>query len=147
MRPSISLYARFTVSIKQSDAVIFSVVQATMNFHASLFLVIFNFSVSVTHPTFNNFVCPSNTFSHCFTLLHYPLPISVVTRCSSFSLLITWPKNVSWLSHISYLSDLVVLASLNTALSDLFAVKEIQNILLTCKNHISAVSNFLHNTK
>ena len=44
-----------------------------MTFHASLSLVAF--SVFVTRPTLSLFVSPSNIFSRCFPLLHFPSTI------------------------------------------------------------------------
>ena len=52
-----------------------------------------------------------------------------VTRCISFSLLITWPKKIAWHLCILFMNDLVVSASRNTISFDFFAVNEIRNIL------------------
>ena len=71
-----------------------------------------------------------------------PLPsvIPVVTRCSSFSLLIIWPKKVLWYLHILFKSDLVISASLNTISFDFFSVYEIRSI--SSRNYISPASSF-----
>ena len=61
-----------------------------MTFCSSLTLVAF--SASVTLSTFSHFVSPPNILSCFLPLLHFPSIIPVVTRCSRFSLLITWLK-------------------------------------------------------
>ena len=91
-------------------------------------------------PTLNNFVSPSNIFSHCFPLLCFPLIILIVTRCSIFFLLITKPKKLAWHLLILFMSDLVVSASCNTVLFDFFAVHEIHSILQ--RNQMSVASSF-----
>ena len=68
-----------------------------MTFHASGSLIAF--SASVTHPTFSQILCPSNIFLHCFPLQHFLSIIPVVTRCSSFSFFIKWPKEVVFMYH------------------------------------------------
>ena len=47
-----------------------------------------------TLPAPSQLASPSVVFSRCFPLLRFPSIIPVVMRCSNFSLLITWPKNV-----------------------------------------------------
>ena len=53
------------------------------------------------------------TIHACLSLLRFSLIIPVVTRCSSFSFILTWQKKVSWCLGILFLSD-VVSASGNT---------------------------------
>ena len=76
-----------------------------MTFHASLSFVAF--SAFVTLPSLSYFVSLSNIFSHCFPLLFFSSIIPVVTRSSSFSFLITWPKKVGWRVHSPFMSDLL----------------------------------------
>ena len=97
------------------------------------------FSTSVTRPTLSPFVSPSNIFSRCYPLMRFPSN-AVVTRCTSLSLIIIWPKKVAWRLRILFLSDLVY-ASRNTVSFDFFAVHEIRSILQM--NHISFASSFV----
>ena len=80
------------------------------------------------------FVGQSTIFSPCFPLLRFLSIIPVVTRCSSFPLLITWPKRVALRLIILFMSYFVVLASRNTISFDFFAVHEIRGTLRN--NHI-----------
>ena len=104
-----------------------------MTFYASLSFIAL--SVSVTLPTLSHFVSPSNIFSNCFPLLRFPSFIPVITKCSSFSLDITWPKKVARRLCILFMGDLVVSTSCNTVLFDFFAFHDIYSILQ--RNHIS----------
>ena len=87
-----------------------------------------------------HFVSLYNIFSPPLLLLHFPLIISVLTKCSSFSNFIPWPKKVACCLHISFMSGLGVSASPNIVSFDFFAVHEICSILL--KNHIHVASDF-----
>ena len=109
-----------------------------MTFYASLPLTAF--SAPVTRPTLSLFVSPSNIFLHYLYMQHFPSIIPVVTRCSSFSLLITWPKMGAWHLCTLFMGDLVS-ASRNTVSFDVFAVHEIRSIYER-SNHISVASNF-----
>ena len=105
-----------------------------MTFQAFLSLVAF--SASVTFHTLTKFVSPSNIFSRCFTSI-----TSEVTRCSSFFLFITWPKQVTWFLYILFMSNLFLSAAHKTVWFDLFSVHEIHSIFRG--NHISVVTSFL----
>ena len=103
-----SLEAGIIQSINQSGAMFFSVGDDDLPcisipccfqcFCHSIFLLR---ATLLVHPT---------SFHSCFPLLLYPSIIPVVTRCSSFSLLITWPKKVAWHLLNLFMSDLVVSA-------------------------------------
>ena len=116
-----------------------SLLQRIMTFHASLSLV--TFSASVTYPTFNLFGSPFSIFSRCFPLLCFLSINPVVTRCSSFSLLITQPKKFAWPLCILVMSGLVVSASRNTASFDFCAVHKITILYILHKNHICVASS------
>ena len=60
-----------------------------MTFH--IFISLVAFGASLTHPIFSHFAGPSNIFPCRFYL--FPL---VITRCASFSVLITWQKRFAW---------------------------------------------------
>ena len=62
-----------------------------MTCHASLSLAAL--SASITCSTFSHFISPSNIFL-CFPQLRFHRVIAGVTRCSSFSHLITWQKRL-----------------------------------------------------
>ena len=104
---------------------------------------LYSSSVSVHHSvpqsTLSRFVSPSNIFSRCFRLLRFPSIIPVVIRCSSFSLLTTWPKKVAWRLCILITSHLVMSASHNIVSFDFFAVHEIYSVLR--RNHICVASS------
>ena len=116
-----------------------SLVWEIITFHTSLSLIAF--SASIACPNLSHFVSPT-VFSHCFSLLHIPLSIPVVTRCSSFSLPITWPKKVAWCYHILFMGDLVWTSRITVSF-DFYAVFEILSILHG--KHISVASNFVFN--
>ena len=82
-----------------------------MTFYASLSLV--TLRASVTSPILNPFVSPSNIFLPFFPLLRFTSIIPVVTRCSSFSLLITWPKKVTWRLRTPFIVYRCILNYLN----------------------------------
>ena len=108
--------------------------------HTFLYLVAL--SASVTPPTFSHFVSLSNIFLLFFLCCGFSSITQVVTRCSSLSFLVAWPKTVAWRLRILFKSDLVS-ASCNTIWFDFSAVHEIHSIL--CRNHISVVSSFFCN--
>ena len=89
----------------------------------------------------SHFVSPSNIFSRCFLVLRFLSIIPLVTGCSRFSLLITWPKKVVWRFCFLFMSDLVS-ASSNTDSFDFFAVPKIHSILQ--RNHFSVASFLLY---
>ena len=77
-------------------------------------------------------------YSCCF-----PSIMPVVTRCSSFCFLFSWPKKFALHVHILFMGDFVVSAFCNTILYDFFAVHEIHSILH--RNRISVGSSFFCN--
>ena len=102
-----------------------------MTLHASQSLAAF--SAFASCPIFSHFVSPSNIFSCCFPLLHFPLIIQVVFQFHHMA------KKVVWHLHIQFMNDLV-LAPHSTVSFDFFAVHEICSILL--RNHISVAFIF-----
>ena len=91
---------------------------AIISFHTSLSLVVLNTSIT---PVPSHFAIPSIIFSRRLPLLRFPSIVPVVIRCSSFSLLITWPRKVAWRFRILFMRDLFVCASLRTYSLDFFA--------------------------
>ena len=97
----------FTIKNKFFDFVTCNLYQTAIRFHQSIDLVPCSFIRVGDHylprtsiPDQFHCLCHSsyfvgpNIFSRCFPLLRFPTIIPVVTRCSSFSLLSKWPKNV-----------------------------------------------------
>ena len=89
-------------AINQSGALLLSVGDHDLS-HIS---IPHRFNASVTLPTLRHFVSPSNIFSRCFPLLHFPSFNPLVTRCFNLSLLITWPKKVACCLSILFMSEL-----------------------------------------
>ena len=112
-----------------------------MTFHTTLSLVAS--SASGNCPTFRYFVGPSNIFSCCFPYLHFPSIIPVVTQCSNFSLLITWPKKIVFRLRSLFMSDLVASFSHNAVSFDFFTDHDIRSIFL--RNHIYVASSIFSN--
>ena len=112
---------------------------AIMSFHIPRSLVAFR--ISTTLPAPSHLTSPSVIFSRCFPLLRFPSIIPVVMRCSNFSLLITWPKNVVCRVRILFTSALDVWVSFSTVSFDFFAIHDIFIVLL--RNHISTVSSLI----
>ena len=96
-----------------------------MTFHASLSLVAFSAS-SVFLLGANLFVHPTSFYA--VILVQFSSIIPIVTRCSSFSLFIKWPKKIAWRSRILFMTDLVS-AFRNTVSFNFFVVHEIRYIL------------------
>ena len=88
---------------------------AIMSFHIPRSFVAFR--ISTTLPAPSQLASASVIFSRCFPLLRFPSIIPVVMRCSNFSLLITWPKNVVCRVQILFTSALDVWASFSTVLA------------------------------
>ena len=108
-----------------------------MIFYASLSLVAS--TAFVTLSTSGHFFSPY-IFQRCFTLLRFPSIIPVVTKCSSFPLLMTWTQKKLLGVYVFYFMSDRVSASRNTVSFDFFAVHEIRSILR--RNHIFVASSF-----
>ena len=118
--------------LNQSGAMLFSV----GNYDLLRNFIPVAFSASVTLPTLSYFVSLSNIFSHCFHPLRFPLIIPVVTRCSSFSLLIAWPKKIAWHLRILFISDLLIVT--------LFHLSSLQSIVIGVSQVVYIVPCYLN---
>ena len=68
--------------------------------------------------------------SHCFLLLHFSSLMTLVTKCSSFSLLITWSNRLTDFYTFCLQVTLLCLLVLTPFLFYFFANHEIHSILL-----------------
>ena len=87
-------------SINQSGALLFSLCDHDLRASQSLDV----FSTPVTLPTFSHFTFPFNIFIRFFFMLRFLSTIPTVTRCSSFSIFISWQK-VSCLEFMNSMYD------------------------------------------
>ena len=87
----------------QSGAVLFSVGDHDLPLISILVAFSASFSPSI--------------FSRCFPLLRFPSIIPVVTRFSSYSVLIAWRKKLCWRLPILFISDLVTVFRLVSLLA------------------------------
>ena len=125
-----------------------------MTFHASPALL--SLSVRpVTRPTLSHFVNPSSNilFSLFYPAVFFPAMILVVTRYSSFSLLITWTK-VAWRSRIlllggpnsfyQFFETLFRLISLQSIRIVVFYVEFLLYLFFSCPGLASILKNRLN---